>query len=862
MNKKSNKKLVAGLIALITLVIIGVTCSGFLDNFKVGMKFLGISFGVSLGLVLLLFIMKYIAKGADKLVGEGRTFNDRAIVVFSILILVSLTCGGFVKNFTMGIVFLIVSIVFVAITFLLMYGINSKKGEIKKVILAERTNGEKMFILLTALILVSLTCGGFIQNFKAGILFLIVSIISALALYLIVIEAKEENSAIGKVIRVKTTFNQKMIILLSTIIMVSLTCGGFLKNLKAGIVFLIISMLFTTSMLMLVLGVKSKHKIYDKIAGFETSLNEKMIILLTTMAMVSITSGGFLYNFKVGMLFLIISITFSSLVLAGVISVKPRVNIFKMRARIQNLGKKEFARFGMLVFGSILFGFTMSGTFAYFTSGTDANSEVKKTINRLIIGENVFGDMLTLNITTSKDSPQAKGTEILVGMDASKEYSECEIIIRDSDGKEVLKVVNATSKIAWKPEESDLYTITATYKDKDGNVARDSMEYIITDTTPAKGDLKVKVKSTLKSPQLVNTTIIFTPEVVYGECNNKEITLTDSSGKVIEKSNTSISWTPTVAGTYKIVATASNANGKTSTDTMTFIITESPQIPELVAGNISTNIPSPQNVNESITISVSSASGGTGIYNYKIIVRDSSGNEETLSESTSATWKPTKAGTYTIKSTVIDSEGNKASSTEVSYVINDKLKVDLTIDKESPQKINTEIGLNLTASGGTGGYSYKITIKDSSGKELTLSNSTSAKWTPTEAGEYTITATVKDSAKNEVTKTINYTIEAESVTSLTIHIDSSKLKLSNGNKYENWWSCIHYWGGNKSTQFPGENLGGFGVKEIVIDNFVGSNRGIMLVNGKKQEEKTSDILIPDNVTEIWIDEDANIRTTQ
>lgn len=29
MNKKSNKKLVAGLIALITLVIIGVTCSGF-----------------------------------------------------------------------------------------------------------------------------------------------------------------------------------------------------------------------------------------------------------------------------------------------------------------------------------------------------------------------------------------------------------------------------------------------------------------------------------------------------------------------------------------------------------------------------------------------------------------------------------------------------------------------------------------------------------------------------------------------------------------------------------------------------------------------------------------------------------------
>ena len=383
MNKKSNKKLMAGLIVLITLIIIGITCSGFLDNFKEGIKFLGISFGISAGLVLLLFIMKYIIKGADKLVGEGRTFNDRAIVLFSILILVSLTCRGFLKNFTLGIVFLIVSIAFVAITFLIMYGINSKKGAIKKAILAEKTSGEKMFILLTVLILVSLTCGGFIQNLKAGILFLIVSIISSLALYLTVTEVKNENSIISKIIRIETTFNQKMMILLSTIIMVSLTCGGFLRNLRAGIVFLMISIVFTTSMLMLVLGVKSKHKIYDKIAGFETNFNEKMIILLTTMAMVSITSGGFLYNFKLGMLFLTISLIFSGLVLAGVISVRPRVNIFKMRARIQNLGKKEAIRAFGMIFACVIVVFNLGGTLAYFTAQTDKkpieNLEIKYT---------------------------------------------------------------------------------------------------------------------------------------------------------------------------------------------------------------------------------------------------------------------------------------------------------------------------------------------------------------------------------------------------------------------------------------------------------------------------------------------------
>ena len=771
MNKKSNKKLMAGLIALITLIIIGITCSGFLDNFKEGIKFLGISFGISAGLVLLLFIMKYIITGADKLVGEGRTFNDRAIVLFSILILVSLTCRGFLKNFTLGIVFLIVSIAFVSIAFLIMYGINSKKGAIKKVVLAEKTSGEKMFILLTILILVSLTCGGFIQNLKAGILFLIISIISSLALYLIVTEVKNENSIIGKIIRIETTFNQKMMILLSTIIMVSLTCGGFLRNLRAGIVFLMISIVFTASMLMLVLGVKSKHKIYDKIAGFETTFNEKMIILLTTMAMVSITSGGFLYNFKLGMIFLTISLIFSSLVLAGVISVKPRVNIFKMRARIENLGKKEMIRFSTLVFASVLFGLTMSGTHAYFTSGTDSNSEVKKTINRLIIGQNVFGDMLTLDITTSKDSPQVKGTKILIGMASSKNFESCELIIRNSDGEEVLKSVNTSSSIEWNPEKADLYTLIATYKDLDGNVARDSLEYIITDTTPAEGDLKVKVKSTLKSPQVVNTTINFTPEIVYGECDNKEITLTNSSGNVIKKSSSSIEWTPTEAGTYTITATASNSKGKTSTDTMTFIITKVPQIPELVAGNISTDVSSPQNVNKEITINVGTASGGTGTYSYEIIVKNSSGTEQKLSDSTSAKWTPTEAGTYTIKSTVTDSEGNKASSTEVSYVINSELKANLVFKKESPQEVKTSITLTPSASGGTGSYTYKITIINPSNGTEEINVSNSAIWTPTEAGTYTVKLTVTDSGGNTAIDTKEYTIKDSN--KVTIYIAES-----------------------------------------------------------------------------------------
>lgn len=485
MNKKSNKKLMAGLIALITLIIIGITCSGFLDNFKEGIKFLGISFGISAGLVLLLFIMKYIIKGADKLVGEGRTFNDRAIVLFSILILVSLTCRGFLKNFTLGIVFLIVSIAFVAITFLIMYGINSKKGAIKKAILAEKTSGEKMFILLTVLILVSLTCGGFIQNLKAGILFLIVSIISSLALYLTVTEVKNENSIIGKIVRIETTFNQKMMILLSTIIMVSLTCGGFLRNLRAGIVFLMISIVFTTSMLMLVLGIKSKHKIYDKIAGFETNFNEKMIILLTTMAMVSITSGGFLYNFKLGMLFLTISLIFSGLVLAGVISVRPRVNIFKMRARIQNLGRREAIKAFGIIFACIFTTYTLSGTWAYFTIADADNNEatITASINKLVVeyGED-SGSLKVGNITFTPSSPQKVNSKISIAVGeptgGTRPYIYS-IKISSLTNISGYPIEVNSSAMDWTPDKAGVYDIKVTITDSLGNSTSKTVQYTI-----------------------------------------------------------------------------------------------------------------------------------------------------------------------------------------------------------------------------------------------------------------------------------------------------------------------------------------------------------------------------------------------
>lgn len=735
MNKKSNKKLMAGLIVLITLIIIGITCSGFLDNFKEGIKFLGISFGISAGLVLLLFIMKYIIKGADKLLGEGRTFNDRAIVLFSILILVSLTCRGFLKNFTLGIVFLIVSIAFVAITFLIMYGINSKKGAIKKAILAEKTSGEKMFILLTVLILVSLTCGGFIQNLKAGILFLIISIISSLALYLTVTEVKNENSIIGKIIRIETTFNQKMIILLSTIIMVSLTCGGFLRNLKAGIVFLMISIVFTTSMLMLVLGVKSKHKIYDKIAGFETTFNEKMIILLTTMAMVSITSGGFLYNFKLGMLFLTISLIFSSLVLAGVISVRPRVNIFKMRARIQNLGKKEAVRAFIMIFACVFIVFNVGGTWAYFTSGTDSEPQIKTDGDSFIINYN-------------------------------------------------------------------------------GGVSVDLENLKFDDSN----ELSLKISTDKASPQMINSSILITAMASGGSesYSSYKISIIDSSNTEIFSSNSSSStWTPVSAGEYTIKAQVTDSNNTTVTSSKKFTI-KNPS--ELTASSITTTPSGSQTIGENVGIELSEATGGTGGYSYKVEI--SGAETKTLQEYSSnrtLTWTPISVGSYTIKVTTKDSSGNTAESTS-NYTINNKTLVaaSITTSPSGSQTAGQEVQITLSgASGGSGGYTYKLEINDGT-TPTDFSTSQTYTWTPTSPGTYTITATTKDSSENTATSTAIYSINSKQKY-IKMNIDGTEYTItdiydvylasswSNDNE-NNKPYCYMYSEDLKNGEFPGLSM--------------------------------------------------------
>ncbi len=161
------------------------------------------------------------------------------------------------------------------------------------------------------------------------------------------------------------------LIVLIILIIISITYSDFLDNFKEGMKFLGISFLISAGLVLFLFGVKYIVKIMDKLLGKGSTFNKRVMIVFSVLILMSLTCGGFLYNLKLGMLFLIVAILFSSVILISIISLKARVNIFKVRARLENLDKKEAIRIFGMVFVCILVGISLSGTWAYFTNGKE-----------------------------------------------------------------------------------------------------------------------------------------------------------------------------------------------------------------------------------------------------------------------------------------------------------------------------------------------------------------------------------------------------------------------------------------------------------------------------------------------------------
>ena len=151
------------------------------------------------------------------------------------------------------------------------------------------------------------------------------------------------------------------------------------------------------------------------------------------------------------------------------------------------------------------------------------------------------------------------------------------------------------------------------------------------------------------------------------------------------------------------------------------------------------------------------ASGGTGTIQYKF---EANGSSVQSGTNASCSYKPTSAGTVTIKVTASDSSG-KTASENASLTVKAGLSATLSLSANSITLGNTAT-IKAAASGGSGNYkySYYVIVPGNSDYTTLSSNSTSASYAykPTKAGTHNIKITVSDDSGHSVSRTTSLSV--------------------------------------------------------------------------------------------------------
>ncbi|MBR2176719.1 MAG: InlB B-repeat-containing protein, partial [Clostridia bacterium] len=150
------------------------------------------------------------------------------------------------------------------------------------------------------------------------------------------------------------------------------------------------------------------------------------------------------------------------------------------------------------------------------------------------------------------------------------------------------------------------------------------------------------------------------------------------------------------------------------------------------------------NVGEAVTIK-GAAAGGNGAYTYEFHYKRSTATAWTkFGSATSATFKPSSAGTFDIKVTAKDSAGN-SSVKEFTVTAKAALVNNSTVSKTS-FNVGEAVTVKGAAAGGTGTYTYEFYYKRNTATAWTkFGSATAATFKPSSTGTFDIRVYVKDS---------------------------------------------------------------------------------------------------------------------
>jgi len=268
-----------------------------------------------------------------------------------------------------------------------------------------------------------------------------------------------------------------------------------------------------------------------------------------------------------------------------------------------------------------------------------------------------------------------------------------------------------------------------------------------------------------QSPQVSGTQVTLTAKATgTGTLQYKFLVKDNTTGNwaVLRNYGTSntYTWTTKATGNKTLYVDVKDSNGQVTRKSMSYTIKE---IAKLVVSTFVADKKSPQVSGTEVTLSA--AASGTGVLQYKFLVKDASGNWFVIRDYSilnSCTWKANKVGNKTLYVDVKDSNG-QVTRKSMSYTVKAAAPTvtSFTANKQSPQVSGTEVVLTAKATG-TGTLQYKFLVKDASGnwfviQDYSVSNITV--WKLSKVGNKTLYVDVKDSNGQVTRKSMSYTVK-------------------------------------------------------------------------------------------------------
>lgn len=397
-----------------------------------------------------------------------------------------------------------------------------------------------------------------------------------------------------------------------------------------------------------------------------------------------------------------------------------------------------------------------------------AAGECKIYNNKTKSWEDYDSNSLKLSLTTDVASPQYKGTDIVLSATTSGGSGEYTYTFKANS---TTLYTGSNNTYTWTPSTAGTYTLSVSVSDTAGNSNSKSLTYEVKDDTNATEPVLKGITVGSSGYGVVNSETAVNVNASGGKIGTNllfyKVAVTDPSGNPVNtvyytQSNI-LNFTPTTTGDYKATVTVQNSYNNTVQKSYTIPVKS---IGDITLPSITSFTTSASTVTAGSAVTLKTVvSGGTANYTYKYYVNGTVVSTKTSSSTTSSySWTPSTAGTYTLKVTVTDANSNTVTKTISNYTVTEPstTTVDPVISSfttsASTVSANTPVTLTTKIKSGTGtaNFTYTFKVNGTSVNVQKLSSRTASyTWTPTEAGTYTLKVVVKDANGVVVSKTIS-----------------------------------------------------------------------------------------------------------